>query len=422
MTEASTRPALLKPLGPVRTRKRSRRVLKWALVAVLLAVVAFVAFQLTRGVPAPVVRSAVPASIRAPGAPPALPWPAKGEAVVGLVGQGALGSSGGNAPVPIASVSKLMTALVILRDHPMGPADPGPPVAVTQADVDQYNAAVADKESAAKVAPGEMITERQMLDALLVGSADNISHILANWDAGSEPAFLAKMNAGAAALGMGATHYVDLNGLNAATVSTASDQLTVAQADMANPTFAAIVRQPEVTLPVAGRIFNFNRLVGKDGIIGVKTGNTMAAQSNWVFAADRVVGGQHVTILGVILGQPGPAAPQPALDNGRTLLDAAGATLTSVTVVPAGEPAATVTAPWLSGPVPASTGAPVNVLGWPGVQVQTQFQPQKVGSSFPAGTVVGTLTVRAAGQVHQVPVKATTALPGPSLQWRLRHV
>jgi len=221
---------------------------------------------------------------------------------------------------------------------------------------------------------------------------------------------------------MGATHYTDLNGLNAATVSNATDQLALAQAAMANPTFAAIVRQPEATLPVAGRVFNFNRLVGKDGIIGIKTGNTMAAGACWAFAADRVAAGQHVTVLGVVLGQPGPAAPQPALDAGRPLLDSAGATLTSVTVVPAGLPAATVTAPWVSGGVPATTAAPVTFLGWPGMQVQTKFQPAHLGSSFPAGTVVGTLTVRANGQSHQVPVRATAALPAPALQWRLRHL
>ena len=422
MTGVPTRPAILKPLGPVRTPKPWRRALVLVLVLVVLAAGAFVGFQLTRGVPSPAVRSAVPVSLQVPGAPPALPWPAKGEAVVGLVGQGALGSSGGSAPVPIASVTKVMSALVILRDHPMGPADPGPAVAITPADVNQYTAAVAGKESAVKVAPGEMITERQMLDGLLVGSADNVSSVLANWDAGSEPAFLAKMNAAAAALGMGATHYVDLNGLNAATVSTASDQLTLAQAAMANPTFAAIVRQPEVTLPVAGRVFNFDRLAGKDGVIGVKTGNTSAAGANWVFAADRVVANQHVTVLGVVLGQPGPSAPQPALDAGKALLDAAGAALTPVTVVPAGQPAATVTAAWVSGAVPASTGAPVGFLGWPGMQVQAQFHPRQVSSSFPAGTVVGNLTVRANGQVQQVPVRSTSALPGPSLQWRVRHV
>ncbi len=422
MTSTPTQRPILKPLGPTPKRRRWRRPVVVLLVVVVLAAVAFVGFQLTRSVPSPVVHTSVPVSLRAPGAAPALPWPAKGEAVVGLAGQGALGSAGGNAPVPIASVSKIMAAWVVLHDHPLGPADPGPPVAITPDDVAQYNAAVAGKESSVKVAAGEMITERQILDAWLVGSADNMSSVIANWDAGNDAAFVAKMNATAASLGMTATHYVDLDGLNAGTVSTAGDQLALAQVAMANPTFAAIVAQPEVTLPVAGRVFNFDRLVGKDGIIGVKTGNTNAAGSNWVFAADRVVGNQHVTVLGVVLGQPGPSAPQPALDAGRALLDAAGPALTTVTVVPAGQRAASVTAAWASGAVPASTSTPVSFLGWPGMQVQAQFHPQHVGSSFPAGTVVGYLTVRANGQVQRVPVRATSALPGPSLQWRVRHV
>lgn len=415
-------PPVIKALGRTRKPSRSRRVFVASIGVLVVALVAFVTFQLVRGVPSPTVHSSVPTSVRAPGAPPALPWPAKGEAVVGVAGQGALGSFGGSAPVPIASVAKIMGALVVLRDHPIGPADPGPSVTITPADVAQYNAAVAGKEAAVKVTAGETITERQMLDALLVGSADNITLALANWDAGGEPALVAKMNSTAAALGMGATHYADISGLNAATVSNASDQLTLAQVAMANPTFAAIVRQPEVTLPVAGRVLNFNRLAGKDGVVGIKTGNTMAAGSCLVFAADRVVAGQHVTLLGAVLGQPGPAPPQPALDASRSLIDAAGAALTSVTVVPAGQSAATVSAPWVDGAVPATTGEPVSFIGWPGMQVQVQFQPGRVGSSFPAGTVVGKLIVRANGQVRQVPVRATAALPGPSIQWRLRQV
>src|SRR5437588_5549894 len=151
MTGVPTRPAILKPLGPVRTPKPWRRALVLVLVVVVLAAGAFVGFQLTRSVPSPAVHSAVPVGLRVPGAPPALPWPAKGEAVVGLVGQGALGSSGGNAPVPIASVTKVMTALIVLRDHPLGPTDPGPPVALTPAEGAAYNAAVAGNETAVKV-------------------------------------------------------------------------------------------------------------------------------------------------------------------------------------------------------------------------------------------------------------------------------
>ena len=60
MTGVPTRPAILKPLGPIRTPRRSRRILLWVLVVLVLAAGAFVGFQLTRGVPSPAVQSAVP--------------------------------------------------------------------------------------------------------------------------------------------------------------------------------------------------------------------------------------------------------------------------------------------------------------------------------------------------------------------------
>jgi serine-type D-Ala-D-Ala carboxypeptidase (penicillin-binding protein 5/6) len=394
----------------------------WILVVLIVAAAAFVGVQLGRGVPSPAVHATAPVSIRVPGAPPAIPWPAKGEAAVALAGAETLGSSGGSAPIPIASLTKIMTALVVLRDHPLGPADPGPTVAITPADVAAYQAAVAAQESVVQVAAGETINERQMLDALLVGSADNMATVLANWDAGTEPAFVAKMNAAAAAMGMGATHYADASGLNSASVSNAGDQLAAEQAAMASPTFAAIVRQPEVTLPVAGRIFNFNRLVGTDGIVGIKTGNTTAAGGCWAFAADRTVGGQSVTVLGVVLGQMGPSDLDAGLNAGKALLDAAGAALVPVTVVPAGQPAATVTAPWLTGNVPASTGGAVSLVGWAGMNAQAQFRARSLGTSFPAGTVVGSLGVHVANQAHVVAVKADKALAGPSLRWRLTRL
>ncbi len=64
------------------------------------------------------------------------------------------------------------------------------------------------------VQPGEELTERQLLNGLLVHSANNFADVLAQWDAGTMPAFVAKMNAAAAALGMAHTHYADASGLD----------------------------------------------------------------------------------------------------------------------------------------------------------------------------------------------------------------
>ena len=67
------------------------------------------------------------------------------------------------------------------------------------------------------VQPGEKLNERQLLDGLLVHSANNLADVLAQWDAGSIPAFVAKMNATATSLGMTHTHYADASGLDPGT-------------------------------------------------------------------------------------------------------------------------------------------------------------------------------------------------------------
>src|SRR6266487_1044764 len=86
-------------------------------------------------------------------------------------------------------------------------------------------AQVRDGDSLVPVAAGERISERQALVALLLSSADNMAWILARWDAGSEGAFVARMNSTASRLGMTSTRYTDPSGLARTTVSTAADQV-----------------------------------------------------------------------------------------------------------------------------------------------------------------------------------------------------
>ena len=105
---------------------------------------------------------------------------------------------------------------------------------------------------------GEKLTERQMLEALLLPSANNIATVLAKWDSGSVTAFVDKMNKTAQELGMKNTHYEDPAGINLSTQSTALDQLLIAEQAMKIDTFKDIVRMNQATLPVAGTVYNVN--------------------------------------------------------------------------------------------------------------------------------------------------------------------
>ncbi len=130
-----------------------------------------------------------------------------------------------------------------------------------------------------------MLTERQMLEAMLTQSANDIAYSLAVWDAGSIPAFVAKMNATAALVGATSSHYVDESGYDPGSVSTASDCLRVAAAAMTIPTFAEVVAMTSVTLPLVGTVPNIVTEIGSNGVVGIKSGYTSQAKGCMVLAA-----------------------------------------------------------------------------------------------------------------------------------------
>jgi D-alanyl-D-alanine carboxypeptidase (penicillin-binding protein 5/6) len=231
-------------------------------------------------------------------------WPAYGQAAVQL-GQAAVHAGPNQRAAPIASVAKVMTAYLVLRDHPLAPGEDGPTITLTDADVADTDRRRRREESVVPVAAGEQLTERQALQALLLPSANNIAVVLARWDAGSIDRFVARMNAVARSLGMSHTRYTDPSGFDDATVSTAADQLRIVDRAMRLPVFASIVASASATIPVAGTVHNTNALLGYNGFVGVKTGSDAAAGGCFAFRAVRRIGGKRTTITGVVLGQPG---------------------------------------------------------------------------------------------------------------------
>jgi serine-type D-Ala-D-Ala carboxypeptidase (penicillin-binding protein 5/6) len=235
---------------------------------------------------------------------PSTVWPADGQAAV-RIGQSQVHAGPKQHAAAIASIAKVMTAYLVLRDHPLRPGQDGPTITLTDADVADTDRRRRQQESVVPIVAGEQLTERQALQALLLPSANNIAAVLARWDAGSADRFVARMNATARSLGMIHTRYTDPSGYDDATVSTAADQLRLVDRAMRLPVFASIVATPSATLPVAGTVHNTNRLLGHKGFVGVKTGSTAAAGGCFAFRAIRWIDGKRTTITGVVLGQPG---------------------------------------------------------------------------------------------------------------------
>jgi D-alanyl-D-alanine carboxypeptidase (penicillin-binding protein 5/6) len=232
-------------------------------------------------------------------------WPARGVSAAEVLGSPLLAGPGADWPVPIASVAKVMTAYVVLHDHPLGAGGSGPQIIVEVSEAAAYPAEVRAGESVVPVQAGEVLTERHALEALLLPSADNVAWILARWDAGSLGAFVERMNRAARRLGMTSTNYTDPSGLAASTTSSAADQVRLGIAAMGQEALAEIAGQSSAVIPVAGTVDNLNRLLGEDGIVGLKTGSTSAAGGCVLLAARSEAGHRRSLIVVAVLGQPG---------------------------------------------------------------------------------------------------------------------
>jgi len=251
--------------------------------------------RLTLGVAAILAVAAAPVSAveRAPRVPNA------DSAIVVDVRDGTVMSSKRpDAERAIASTTKLMTALLSLER-----AKPGEVFAAPA-----YNAAPA--ESRINLRPGERMTVHDLLEALLLESANDAAVTLAEGVSGSRDAFVEAMNDRAAELGLEHTSYANPIGLDeAGNYSSARDLASLARVLLRRPRFARIVDMPEAQLESGVRprmVENRNDLVATyPWVSGVKTGYTQNAGNVLVAAAE---GPGGVRVISVVLGEPSEAA------------------------------------------------------------------------------------------------------------------
>ena len=393
-----------------------------ALVVLLLIAAGVVAgIQWTRPVPAPTFQPQALASVVLRGSAPRLPWPDVGSGAVAVEGLGLLGSYGQSSPQAIASIAKVMTADVILTDHPLALGDSGPSITFSAADAATYQTDLAQSQSVIKVVAGESLTELQALQALLVPSANNIAIRLAEWDSSSITAFVSKMNSTATRLGLTSSHFTDPSGLEDSTGSNPADLIRLGEDAMKNPVFASIVDMPQVTLPYNGTVYNFDYDLGRDGIVGIKTGSDSAAGGCFLFESIDHVAGRRVVVVGVVLGQQTSSPITAALSVAKTLLKAALSSLHELAAVPAGLVVGHISTQWNSSVAVATTGA-LSVFGWSGQRFGlTLERDSQLPAHITSGVRIGTLILKVPGGSESTAADATGTITGPSDTWRLER-
>jgi serine-type D-Ala-D-Ala carboxypeptidase (penicillin-binding protein 5/6) len=210
--------------------------------------------------------------------------------------------------LPIASLTKMMTALLTVQREP-----PDARVLVTR------TAAAAAGSKVGVLPVGRHVRLETMLYGLMLPSGNDAAIALAQHDAGSVRAFVARMNAEAAKLGMGCTRYSSPSGyVDAGNFSCAADLAVLAHVDLAQPRIASIARTYSAKLPLAikgGSVYLYNNnpllIYGYPGATGLKTGFTAAAGRCLVATATR-----HGVALGaIVLDSPDPGTQARQLLN-----------------------------------------------------------------------------------------------------------
>jgi D-alanyl-D-alanine carboxypeptidase (penicillin-binding protein 5/6) len=382
-------------------------------VAVLLLAVAYlVAAAVVPFAPA----TASTTTYRAPTATaPEVTFPQYGATAVAAEGfPESLTTSGDRQPRSIASISKVVTALVVLEQKPLGAGQQGPDVVFTPAMQALYGQYAAQNGEVAPLPSDLRLSEYRAFQVMLMKSANNYAGSLALWAYGSMDAYRAAAATWLHQHGLDDTTIMEPTGLDPRNRSTATDLVDLGSLALADPLVAEIVRTPTADVPGVGTVENSNKLLGVDGIEGIKTGTLDEAGACLLFAATYQRGGRTVTVVGAMLG----GVDHDALDDDvRKLLHSVADDFHTVTLTNQGQTFGRYTTPWQD-PVDAVAAEPASVLVWGRVTVRARatLEPVTLGTS---GERVG--TVRFTVSHHDpvtVPLRLGGAIEDPGVWWR----
>lgn len=337
---------------------------------------------------------------------------------LGAGADGIWSSSEMDQPRPIASISKLITALVILDAKPLKSVDdPGPTITFTKAAHDLYDKYYVLGATVAKMPTGSSMSQHDALATMLIPSASNYAEAVSTWAFGSQSAFLRATRAWLAAHKLSGTTIVEPTGIDPRNTSTASDLITIAKLAAANPTIALIAATSSLTLPGPGAMYNTNDLLGTQGITGLKTGNLGDGNFTLLYTASLTVGAlEPLGVTGVLLSGFSRASVD---DSALALLTSIRDGFHDVPVATQGQNVGSYSTPWGStAQIVISESA--SIFTWSDTPITL-----KMHTSTPAhyknGEVAGTITWSAGPNTATAHVKVDGNITPPTAWWRLTH-
>lgn len=395
-------------------KHRRRRLFRGLLIFMVLACFTYGALLYTRPLP-PVNAQKVGIPL-----PPTqnvnLQWPGYGQAAIAADGFGLLANHGNQTPAPTASTAKVIAALAILKQKPFSDPGSSPILSLDYQDVGIYNDFYSRGGSVVAVQEGEKISEYQALQALLLPSANNMADSLVRWAFGSVDNYVTYANQMVAKLGMNNTRVADASGFSQDTKSTASDLVTLAQIAMKEPIIAQIVSQKEASIPVEGTIKNTNWLLGQEGVVGLKTGNTDEAGGCFILAATHnLAQDKTVSIVSAVMGAPTLAI---AMNDSLALLKSSYSGFQTIQVLKKSQPVATYQSAWGS-TASAVLTADLTVVSWVGRPITSKTILHDVTLPLNNGQPAADVKLNMNDSEQTINAYLNQPIKGPSLWWRL---
>lgn len=420
--------AHLEDVDPDARRRRRRRggiITAIVLTVILVGSGGYVGWALAAPLPAPDVATLEPA-VRTPDAAQIL-LPREGVAAVSIAGgekylgekaNGIWLSTGSDEPRPIASISKLITALVILDAKPLKDAeDPGPTITFGKAAHDLYDAYYVRGATIAAMPTGTSMSQHDALAAMLIPSASNYAEALSTWAFGSQWAFLEATRRWLAEHDLTGTTIVEPTGISAQNTSTPSDLIRIAKLAAADRTVAFLAATSTTVVPGAGTVSNTNSLLGAEGITGLKTGNLGPGRYNLVYTSLLEIGhGIRLRVKGVALG----GSSRDSINNGvLALLRSIQAGFRDTPVATLDQEVGTITTPWGSS-ARLVLGADAAIFTWSDAEISTDMQ-LTAPDVYDDGEEVGTVMWTAGPHTESVLVLVAGDIAPPTIWWRLTH-
>ncbi|WP_137842983.1 D-alanyl-D-alanine carboxypeptidase [Microbacterium sp. 2FI] len=416
--------------APVDPATRRRRRWGWIIAAIVLAVMlavpgGYIGWALNAPLAPPVVSSR---TVTAPTPPPAaITLPTEGAAAISVSGaeeylgteaSGIWVTSGGDEPRSIASISKLVTALVVLDAHPLASADdPGPTITFDKADHDLYDKYYVMGATIAAMPTGSSMSLHDALATMLIPSASNYAEAVSTWAFGSQWAFANATRTWLAEHGLTGTAIVEPTGISPRNTSTPTDLMAIARLAAANPAIADIVATPSLMLAGPGRINNTNELLGSHGITGLKTGNLGPGTYSLLFTSSLDVGlDAPLGVTGVVLD----AASRAAVDEHVVaMLDGIRDGFRAVPVAAGGEPVGSFSTPW-GAKAQMVISRDTSILAWSDTPITVSMETT-IPKEYRDGEVVGSITWTAGPQTVTADIVVKGTIEPPTDWWRLTH-